>query len=78
MPVRNEQRAQGAAEMLYRSTQYLGQPLGAVLKRGKAFRQRYERADLQQPIKLQRMRSRVDAVARLHFGILGNAAWSAN
>ena len=71
MSFRNEKRAQGAVEMLYRSAQHPSQPFGAVLKLGKAFRKGCERADLQQPVKLYRKRGRLGAVAGIHSDILG-------
>ena len=71
---RDEERAQHAVEMLYRSTQYPSQPLGAILKLGKSFRKGCERADLQQPVKLYRKRARLGAVAGIHSDILGNVA----
>jgi hypothetical protein len=64
--------------VLNRSTQYLGQPLGAVLKLRNPLRQGGERADFQQPIKLHRRRSGIGAWAGIHAAILGNAGWSAN
>ena len=75
---RHEEGAKGAVEVFYRSTQYLGQPLGAVLKLRETLRQGGERADFQQPIKLHRMRGRIGAVAGIHLDILGNVGWSAN
>jgi hypothetical protein len=74
MPFWNEERGDGAVEVLYRRTQYPSQPLGAVLKLGKAFRKGCERADLQQPIKLDCMLGRSAAVAGIHSDILGNMA----
>jgi hypothetical protein len=64
--------------VLNRSTQYLGQPLGAVLKLRNPLRQGGERADFQQPIKLHRRRGGIGAWAGIHAAILGNAGWSAN
>ena len=74
MPVRNEERAQGAVEVLYRSPQHPSQPLGAILKLGKALCKGCERADLQQPIKLYRMRGSMVPVVGIHPDILGIVA----
>jgi hypothetical protein len=74
IPFRNEERADGAVEVSYRRTQYPSQPLGAVLKLGKAFRKGCERADLQQPIELYCTLGRIAAVAGIHSDILGNMA----
>ena len=74
VPAGNEERAQRAAKVCYRSSQYLAQPRGAVLKLRKAFREGGERADFQQPIKLHRKRNRLGAVAGGHPDILGNMA----
>ena len=78
MSFRNEERAQGAVEVAYCSTEYPSQPLGAVLKLGKAFREGCERADLQQPIKLHRMRGRLGVMTGIHSDILGTVAQSAD
>jgi hypothetical protein len=58
-------------ELTQGDTEYPSQPLGAVLKLGKAFREGCERADLQQPIKLHRMLARIDR----HLGLITGALY---